>query len=103
MNWTKSQTYAAGTVVVHHDKLYQKLDDGDDSPPDSVPGGWVEVPPERNNLAEYTAIETSFGSYEQRVKDHKAKVAAAKASATAKLAALGLTVEELQSLFLLTN
>ena len=98
MNWTKSQSYTAGTVVVHQDKLYQKLNDGDNSPPDDVAGGWVEVPPERNNLAEYTAIEASLGSYEQRVKDHQAKVAAAKASATAKLAALGLTVEELQAL-----
>ena len=103
MNWTNSKNYTAGTVVVHQDKLYQKLDDGDNSPPDSVPGGWVEVPPERNNLAEYTAIETSLGSYEQRVKDRKAKVAAARASAEAKLKALGLTVDELQALFLLTN
>ena len=98
MNWTNSQTYTAGTVVVHQDKLYQKLDDGDDSPPDDIAGGWVEVPAERNNLAEYTAIETSLGSYEQRVKDHQAKVAAAKASAEAKLKALGLTVDELQAL-----
>ena len=98
MNWTKSQIYTAGTVVVHQDKLYQKLDDGDDSPPDDIAGGWVEVPPERNNLAEYTAIEASLGSYEQRVKDHQAKVAAAKASAEAKLEALGLTVDELQAL-----
>ena len=103
MNWTKSQSYTAGTVVVHQDKLYQKLDDGDDSPPDDIAGGWVEVPAERNNLAEYTAIEASLGSYEQRVKDRKAKVAAAKASAEAKLKALGLTVDELQALFLLTN
>ena len=98
MNWTNSLRYAAGTVVIHQDKVYQKLDDGDNSPPDSVPGGWVEVPPERNNLAEYTAIEASLGSYEQRVKDHQAKVAAAKASAGAKLKALGLTVDELQAL-----
>ena len=98
MNWTNSQTYTAGTVVVHQDKLYQKLDDGDDSPPDDIAGGWVEVPAERNNLAEYTAIEASLGSYEQRVKDHQAKVAAAKASAEAKLKALGLTVDELQAL-----
>ena len=98
MNWTNSKTYTAGDVVVHQDKLYQKLDDGDNSPPDDVAGGWVEIPPERNNLTEYTAIETSFGSYEQRVKDHKAKVAAAKASAEAKLKALGFTVDELQAL-----
>ena len=98
MNWTNSKTYTAGNVVVHQDKLYQKLDDGDNSPPDDVAGGWVEIPPERNNLAEYTAIEASLGSYEQRVKDHQAKVAAAKASAEAKLKALGLTVDELQAL-----
>ena len=91
-------TYIPGSVVVYGGKAYQKLDDGDNSPPDDIAGGWVEIPPERNNLAQYTAIETSLGSYEQRVKDHKAKVAAAKASATAKLAALGLTVEELQAL-----
>ena len=83
MNWTNSKSYTAGDVVVHQDKLYQKLDDGDNSPPDDIAGGWVEVPPERNNLAEYTAIEASLGSYEQRVKDHKAEV-------LAKLAAAGL-------------
>ena len=74
MNWTKSKSYTAGTVVVHQDKLYQKLDDGDNSPPDSVPGGWVEVPAERNNLAEYTAIEASLGSYEERKAKHQAEV-----------------------------
>ena len=98
MNWINSKTYTAGDVVIHHSKLYQKLDDGDSSPPDDIAGGWVEIPPERNNLAEYTAIEASLGSYEERVKDHKAKVAAAKASAEAKLKALGLTVDELQAL-----
>lgn len=98
MNWTKAKSYTAGTVVVHQDKLYQKLNDGDDSAPDSAPGGWIEVPPERNNLAEYTAIETSLGSYEQRKAKYQAKVAAAKASAEAKLKALGLTVFELQAL-----
>ena len=45
MNWTNSKSYTAGDVVVHQDKLYQKLDDGDNSPPDDVAGGWVEVPP----------------------------------------------------------
>ena len=83
MNWTNSKTYTAGDVVVHQDKLYQKLDDGDNSPPDDVAGGWVEVPPERNNLAEYTAIEASLGSYEQRKAKHQAEV-------RKKLAAAGL-------------
>ena len=83
MNWTNSQSYTAGTVVVHQDKLYQKLDDGDDSPPDDIAGGWVEVPPERHNLAQYTAIETSLGSYEERKAKHQAEV-------RKKLAAAGL-------------
>ena len=74
MNWTNSQSYTAGTVVVHQDKLYQKLDDGDNSPPDDVAGGWIEVPPERNNLAEYTAIEASLSSYEDRKKAHRAAI-----------------------------
>ena len=90
MNWTNSKTYTAGTVVVHQDKLYQKLDDGDNSPPDDIAGGWVEVPPERHNLAEYTAIEASLGSYEQRVKDHKAEV-------LAKLAAEGLDPSDVKA------
>ena len=81
MNWTNSKTYTAGDVVVHQDKLYQKLDDGDNSPPDSVPGGWVEVPAERNNLAEYTAIEASLGSYEERKAKHQAEVRQKLASA----------------------
>jgi hypothetical protein len=83
MNWTNSKSYTAGTVVVHQDKLYQKLDDGDNSPPDDIAGGWVEVPPERNNLAEYTAIEASLGSYEARKAKHQADV-------RKKLAAAGL-------------
>ena len=74
MNWTKSQIYTAGTVVVHQDKVYQKLDDGDNSPPDSVPGGWVEIPSERSNFAQYTAIEASLSSYEDRKKAHRAAI-----------------------------
>ena len=74
MNWTNSQTYTAGTVVIHQGKLYQKLDDGDNSPPDDIGGGWVEIPPERNNLAEYTAIEASLSSYEDRKKAHRAAI-----------------------------
>jgi len=83
MDWINSKTYAAGDVVIHHSKLYQKLDDGDNSPPDDIAGGWVEVPPERNNLAEYTAIEASFSSYEARKAKHQAEV-------RKKLAAAGL-------------
>ena len=83
MNWINSKTYTAGDVVIHHSKLYQKLDDGDNSPPDDIAGGWVEIPPERNNLAEYTAIEASLGSYEERKAKHQADV-------RKKLAAAGL-------------
>jgi hypothetical protein len=83
MNWINSETYTPGDVVVHQDKLYQKLDDGDDSPPDDIAGGWVEVPLESNNLAEYTAIEASFSSYEERKAKYQAEV-------RQKLAAAGL-------------
>lgn len=96
--WNDKTIYSPGTVVVHNDKLYQKLYDGDDSAPDSVTSGWKQVPDDRHNLTEYTAIESSFNSYEQRVKDHQAKVAADKASAKAKLEASGLTTDELQAL-----
>jgi hypothetical protein len=43
MNWINSKTYTAGDVVIHHSKLYEKLDDGDSSPPDDIAGGWVAV------------------------------------------------------------
>ena len=76
-------TYSPGSAVLHDGKLYQKLDDGDNSTPDDVPGGWELIPDDRSNLKEYQAIEASLGSYEQRVKDHKAEV-------LAKLAAEGL-------------
>ena len=83
-------TYIPGSVVLYDGKAYQKLDDGDNSTPDDIAGGWVELPPERSNLAEYTAIEASLGSYEQRVKDHKAEV-------LAKLAAEGLDPSDVKA------
>ena len=79
----RSDTYAAGDEVQHQGKFYRKADDSDTSPPDDVPGGWVEVPPERHNLAEYTAIEASLSSYEERKAKHQAEV-------RKKLAAAGL-------------
>ena len=39
--WLPGVTYAAGYHVKHEGKVYQKADDGDNSPPDDVPGGWV--------------------------------------------------------------
>ena len=49
-------------------------------------------------LAAFQAVLDSFTSYEQRKADHLAKVAADKASAEAKLEALGLTVDEVKAL-----
>ena len=83
-------TYIPGSVVLHDGKAYQKLDDGDNSPPDDVPGGWKLIPDDRSNLTEYQAIEASLGSYEQRVKDHKAEV-------LAKLAAEGLDPSDVKA------
>ena len=38
--WMPDITYATGDHVKHEGKVYQKADDGDNSAPDSVPGGW---------------------------------------------------------------
>ena len=38
--WMPDVTYATGDHVKHEGKVYQKADDGDNSEPDSVPGGW---------------------------------------------------------------
>jgi len=43
MPWDASATYAAGALVVHNGVKYRKLDDGDTSAPDDVPGGWIKV------------------------------------------------------------
>lgn len=94
--WKPGVTYPPGAVVEHQGTVYIKDNDGDQSPPDAVPGGWSVV--HSPNLPEYEAIEASFASYEQRRDAHLAAMAAAKASAEAKLAALGLTKEELQAL-----
>ena len=91
-------TYAPGTVLLHNDKLYRKLDDGDNSSPDDVPGGWSELPKDETNLPEYLTIEASLTSYEARRNAYQIKVAADRKSAEAKLEALGLTVDELQAL-----
>ena len=95
-DWKQGQQYTQGTVVTHNGVTYQKLDDSDQSEPDAVGGGWQVL--ENSNVTEYNAIAQSLGSYEQRVIDHQKAVAAAKASAEAKLAALGLTAEELQAI-----
>ena len=87
--WKQGITYKSGEVVKHQGKLYQKADDGDNSAPDDVPGGWVAVSSE-NNLAEFEAIETSFLSYEERKAKYQADV-------LAKLKAAGLDPAAVQA------
>jgi hypothetical protein len=94
--WKAGTNYAPGDVVLHEGKTYQKLDDGDQTRPDEVPGGWLEL--RTPDVQQYLTIEASLTSYEQRRDAHQAAMKVAKASALKKLEALGLTVEELQAL-----
>jgi hypothetical protein len=86
--WKQGDSYDPGTVVLHQGKAYTKLDDGDNSPPDAVPGGWQEL--ETSNVAEYQAIEASFSSYEERKAKHQAEV-------RSKLAAAGLSEDDVKA------
>jgi hypothetical protein len=43
MPWDASASYAAGDLVTHNGVKYRKLNDGDNSAPDDVPGGWEAV------------------------------------------------------------
>jgi hypothetical protein len=43
MPWDASATYAAGDLVTHNGIKYRKMDDGDNSVPDDVPGGWEKA------------------------------------------------------------
>jgi hypothetical protein len=95
-DWSADITYAAGATVLHDGKVYEKLADGDQSPPDDIGGGWK--PRKAAGLESYRSVAAVLDGYEERVKQHQAKLASAKASAKAKLTALGLTVEELQAL-----
>jgi len=95
--WKSDVIYSPADRVVHGGKLYTKLDDGDNTAPDGVGGGWAEVEP-LVDPSEFIAIETSLSSYEERVQQHQQALRAAKASAQSKLQALGLTVEELQAI-----
>jgi hypothetical protein len=87
--WKQGKAYGPGAVVKHNDNLYQKLDDGDNSPPDDIAGGWEPVSAE-NNLAEFEAIEASFLSYEERKAKYQADV-------LAKLKAAGLDPAAVQA------
>jgi hypothetical protein len=80
-NWQSDATYETNAVVLHNGEAYFKLDDSDQSEPDHIGGGWQLVP--NSNATEYTAIEASFSSYEERKAKHQAEV-------RQKLAAAGL-------------
>jgi hypothetical protein len=43
MPWNTATSYKAGDLVSHKGLSYRKLDDGDNTAPDSVPGGWEPV------------------------------------------------------------
>ena len=86
--WQPGVVYQPGTVVTHAGKVYQKLDDGDNSPPDEIPGGWLLI--ENTNLDEYNAIDQALSSFESRRETHRAEV-------LAKLAAEGLDPSDVQA------
>lgn len=88
--YENGKTYTPGTVVTYDGKVYSKDNDGDNSPPDSVPGGWTEISGPNTNVQEYAAIEQSLGSYESRREQHKQDV-------MAKLAAEGLAPEDVKA------
>lgn len=41
--WKAGEVYEPGTVVIHQGDRYLKLDDGDNSMPDAVAGGWEQL------------------------------------------------------------
>lgn len=41
--WQEGVVYDPGTVVIHRGSRYLKLNDGDNTMPDAVPGGWEAV------------------------------------------------------------
>jgi hypothetical protein len=86
--WAADVAYQPGNLVTHQGVVYQKLDDGDQSPPDSVPGGWS--PLENSSVAEFNAIATSFAGYEERVRQHKAGI-------LAKLQTAGLNPDDVKA------
>jgi len=62
--WQPAHVYPPRTLVVHKGQVYRKLDDGDNTEPDNVPGGWELVQAE--NLTEFLAIHERFSTYEAR-------------------------------------
>lgn len=99
MNWQPNTTYHPGDVVIHNGVLYTKLDDGDNSAPDAVAGGWESAgSPELDNLDEFLAIKNSFASYVEQSAKYQAKLQADRTSAEEKLHRLGLTADEVTAL-----
>jgi hypothetical protein len=96
-SWKSDRLYSPGDIVSHDGRKWVATSTNKANMPDDVPGDWEDVS-EASNLEEFVAIKNSFDSYEARVAAHQAAMAAAKASAEAKLTALGLTTEELQAL-----
>jgi hypothetical protein len=87
--WNQTNApYQAGVMVLHNGEAYRKLDDDDQTEPDTIGGGWELL--QNSNVAEFQAIESAFSSYEQRVADHKAKV-------LAKLQAAGLSPDAVKA------
>jgi len=86
--WQAGTTYTAGTIVTHNGGVYQKADDGDNTEPDAIAGGWSVL--ENSNVAEFNAIASSFSTYEERVRKHKA-------ATLAKLHAAGLDPDEVKA------
>ena len=99
LTWTAEVIYEPGEVVLHQGKMYAKLDDGDNTAPDAVAGGWQEVRDvQAEGLAEYQAIEASFSTYEERVKLHQAELALKRQQTIEKIKALGATDEDIAAL-----
>ena len=97
-NWTSGKNYLTGSRVIHEGKVYEKLDDDDQSPPDDIGGGWLEILISKESLDRYQKIVESFSTYEARVIQHQQQQAQAKQSALEKLNKLGITTEELEAL-----
>ena len=96
--WVQGTTYSPGSVVSHNGKYYEKLDDVDQSEPDEIDGGWLEILISKESLDRYQKTVESFSTYEARVIQHQQQQAQAKQSALEKLNKLGITTEELEAL-----
>ena len=85
---------APGDFVVCNDHLWQcvEVPADDTPPPDSDAFRDAKVPDEE--LAQFLAVNESLSTYEGRVDERQENIAELKSSAMTKLAAMGLTAEE---------